>query len=70
MRSSALNTNVSREQTELGPCPSCGKKAGEIKARPVARFPYYALCKACGWMTDFVRTAGIAATRWNKAKKR
>jgi hypothetical protein len=32
------------------------------------RFRYYVTCKACVFMTNTARTAGIAVKLWNEAK--
>jgi len=56
------------QDTDLGPCPRCGKRAGELVSRGAGRFPFYVNCKACIFMTDHARTAGIAAKLWNEAK--
>jgi hypothetical protein len=45
------------------------KKAGEMVALSSGRFRFYVNSKACPFMTEPARTAGIAAARWNKAKK-
>jgi len=56
-------------QPSLKPCPSCGKRAGELKKAELgSRFPYYVKCNACGWSTDFVRLPGVAVKLWNDAK--
>jgi hypothetical protein len=60
---------VPREQTELGPCPSCGKKAGEVIELKTGRFRFYVSCKACPFMTAFVKIRGVAVKLWNEAKK-
>lgn len=53
----------------LNPCPACGKKRGEFVERRGARFPFYLVCKACGWMTESVKLAAVAVKLWNEAKR-
>ena len=53
----------------LKPCPACGKRAGELIENKPARFPYRVQCRACGWSTDAVKLATVAAKLWNDAKK-
>jgi hypothetical protein len=52
----------------LGPCPRCGKNTGELVSTGAGRFPFFVTCNACSFMTERVRTAGIAAKLWNEAK--
>jgi hypothetical protein len=52
----------------LGPCPRCGKITGELVNAGAGRFPFFVTCIACSFMTERVRTAGIAAKLWNEAK--
>jgi hypothetical protein len=52
----------------LEACPECGEKKGELVKRVGSRFPYYVICRACGWLTQFVRLPGIAEKLWNEAK--
>ena len=54
--------------TELGPCPRCGKPKGELVDSGRGRFRYYVTCKACVFMTEVARTAGIAVKLWNEPK--
>jgi uncharacterized Zn finger protein len=54
---------------DLKPCPACGKQAGELIENKPARFPFRVQCKACGWMTDSVKLAAVAAKLWNEAKR-
>ena len=56
------------DETELGPCPRCGKREGELINAGAGRFPYRVSCKSCSFMTDRVRTAGVAMKLWNEAK--
>lgn len=54
---------------DLTPCPSCGKKAGELKRSELpSRFPYCVACRACGFMTELVKLPGVAVKLWNEAK--
>jgi hypothetical protein len=54
---------------DFGPCPSCGEHKGEMKERPGARFPYYVVCKACGWFTSpYVKLASVAVKIWRDTK--
>jgi hypothetical protein len=50
------------------PCPSCGKKQGELVERKPARFPFAVHCRACGWSTEYVKIPGVAEKLWNEAK--
>ena len=59
---------MGQSQTELGPCPNCGKPAGEFVDSGRGRFRYYVTCKACVFMTEIARTAGIAVKLWKEAK--
>jgi hypothetical protein len=54
----------------LKPCPSCGKKEGELVDRRPAKFPYGVICGACGFSTDFVKFEALAVKLWNEAKRR
>jgi hypothetical protein len=53
----------------LKPCPRCGKKQGELVENMGARFPFYVTCRACGWLTEFVKLRAVAEKLWNEAKK-
>lgn len=53
----------------LKACPACGKKKGELVERKGSRFPFYACCRACGWITESVKLKGVAEKLWNEAKK-
>jgi len=52
----------------LKPCASCGKRTGELKITPGAKFPYHIQCSACGFSTEPVKLPGIAVARWTAAK--
>jgi ssDNA-binding Zn-finger/Zn-ribbon topoisomerase 1 len=52
----------------LKPCPSCGKRAGELKKAEGARFPWHVDCTECSFMTPLVKLPGIAVKLWNEAK--
>jgi hypothetical protein len=34
-----------------------------------ARFPFRVQCRACGYSTDAVKLASVAAKLWNEAKR-
>jgi len=53
---------------ELGPCPHCGKREGDLVNAGAGRFPYFVTCKACQFMTGQVRLPGVAVKLWNEAK--
>jgi hypothetical protein len=53
---------------ELGPCPRCGKREGEIHEADAGRFRYFTLCRACSWSTDHARLKSVAVKLWNEAK--
>ena len=57
-----------KEANKLGPCPRCGKREGEVVNAGAGRFPFFVTCKACSFMTDRVRTAGVAIKLGNEAK--
>ena len=54
---------------ELGPCPKCGKRRGEVVELKAGKFRYYVDCTACEYMTEFVTLRAIAVKLWNEAKK-
>jgi uncharacterized Zn finger protein len=56
-------------RADLKPCPSCGKRGGELKTLTGARFPYFVRCRECGLSTEAVRLDGVAVKLWNEAKK-
>jgi ssDNA-binding Zn-finger/Zn-ribbon topoisomerase 1 len=56
------------EDTELGPCPKCGKREGKMLDIGRGKFRFYVICGACSFMTPVARTEGIAAKLWNEAK--
>jgi hypothetical protein len=37
--------------------------------RKGARFPFAVQCRACGWMTEFVKLPGVAEKLWTEAKR-
>ena len=54
--------------TELGPCPRCGKPAGEFKDGGSGRFRYLVICGACAWSAGPARIKDVAVKLWNEAK--
>jgi hypothetical protein len=56
------------QDTDLGPCPVCGKREGKLRDVGRGRFRFYVDCGACVFMTEAARTEGIAAKLWNEAK--
>jgi hypothetical protein len=44
------------------------QNTGELVNAGAGRFPFFVTCNACSYMTERVRTAGIAAKLWNEAK--
>ena len=56
--------------TELGPCPRCGKPAGEFKDGGSGRFRYLVICGACAWSPGPARIKSVAVKLWNEAKSR
>src|ERR1044071_7978808 len=52
----------------LGPCPRCGKHAGEFKDGGSGRFRYLVICGACAWSPGPARIKEGAAKLWNEAK--
>jgi hypothetical protein len=66
-----VSRNFCRSTVDLKVCPSCGKKAGELKETELpARFPYRVVCNACGFTTDFVKLPGVAMKLWNEARSK
>ena len=53
---------------QLGPCPRCGKREGELIDVKIGRFRWLVICLACGWSTGAMRIKGVAVRRWNEAK--
>src|SRR3954464_11078117 len=54
---------------ELKSCPSCGKRAGEVKRSELpSRFPFYVKCSACGHSTEPARIAAAAVALWNATR--
>lgn len=53
---------------KLNPCPKCRKRTGELKDAGAGRFRYYVTCTACPFMTEVVRTEGVAVKLWNETK--
>jgi len=43
--------------------------AGELIDSKPARFPFRVQCRACGYSTDAVKLASVAAKLWNEAKR-
>ena len=54
---------------ELGPCPRCGKRQGELQEGPSGRFKFVVACLACGWSADPARLKSVAAKLWNETKR-
>jgi ssDNA-binding Zn-finger/Zn-ribbon topoisomerase 1 len=65
----AMAETLNGKPERLGPCPNCGKRAGELKESELgSRFPFYVKCNACGWSTSMVRLESVAVKVWNEAK--
>ena len=59
---------MSESQTELGPCPKCGKPEGQFKDGGSSRFRYLVICGACAWSPGSERIKDVAVKLWNEAK--
>jgi hypothetical protein len=55
-------------EVEPGPCPRCRKNAGEVIELKTGKFRFYVSCKACPFMTPFVKLRGVAVKLWNDSK--
>lgn len=64
-----IQPRAAGDADKLKACPACGKKQGELVKLAAARFPFAVKCRACGWSTEYVKLAGVAAKLWNEAKK-
>ena len=53
---------------QLGPCPRCGKRAGEFKDGGSGRFRYLVICGACAWSSGPARIKDAAVKLWNEAR--
>jgi hypothetical protein len=67
MAGATLARSMNKES--LKPCPACGEQAGELIEDKGARFPFRAQCRACGWSTDAVKLATVAAKLWNETER-
>jgi uncharacterized Zn finger protein len=69
MRKIVRGTKGSPARTaEINPCPRCGKDKGEVKERRPAKFPFYVICHACGFVTSSTKIRGVAVKLWNEAR--
>ena len=55
-------------EQQLGPCPNCDKRAGELATATGGRLRYYVSCRECIFMTAPARSVGVAVKLWNEAK--
>ena len=56
------------QDTELGPCPRCGKLEGGFKDGGSGRFRYLVICGACAWSPGPARIKAAAVKLWNEAQ--
>lgn len=59
----------SAAESELGPCPKCGKPEGKVHESSVGKFRHFVMCGNCTWAPPSARTRGIAVKLWNEAKR-
>ena len=59
---------VMNQDTELAPCPRCGKLEGELSESRTRPRPFLVFCGSCGFVTEPAGMKSVAVKLWNEAK--